>query len=122
MRDKTSCGLSQALALLAGAVPEGKADALVAKLAGPSKWTKASLSQSLYKYEALVRAGGAAAEKARASIDATWGAMLDAGATSFWEVEEGWRAFDGAGNLCHGWSAIPAYFYGRPQMRERASE
>lgn len=117
-----ACELSQALALLAGAVPEGKADALVAKLAGPSEWTKASLSQSFYKYEALVRAGGAAAEKARASIDAIWGAMLDAGATSFWEVEEGWRAFDGAGSLCHGWSAIPAYFYGRPQMRERASE
>lgn len=111
--DLPACELSQALALLAGAVPEGKVDALVAKLAEPSGWTKASLSQSLYKYEALVRAGGDAAKKARASINATWGAMLDAGATSFWEVEEGWRAFGGAGSLCHGWSAIPAYFYGR---------
>ena len=48
----------------------------------------------------------------RKSLDETWSAMLDAGATSFWEVSEGWKAFGGAGSLCHGWSAVPVYFYG----------
>ena len=113
MPDGPTPELSQALALLAGAVPEGMRDALVAKLAGPSDWTETSLSQSVHKYEALMRAGGDAARKARASINATWGAMLDAGATSFWEVKDGWKAFGDAGSLCHGRSAIPAYFYGR---------
>lgn len=41
------------------------------------------------------------------------GKMLDAGATSFWEMKDGWKDFDGAGSLCHGWSAIPVYFYAR---------
>jgi len=34
--------------------------------------------------------------------------MLFRGATSFWEVLEGPR---GGSSLCHGWSAIPVYFY-----------
>jgi hypothetical protein len=44
-------------------------------------------------------------------MTAKWKAMLDAGATSFWEVEEGWTAFNGLASLCHGWSAIPIYIY-----------
>ena len=35
--------------------------------------------------------------------------MLDAGATTFWETELGATDFDGAGSLCHGWSAVPLY-------------
>ena len=38
--------------------------------------------------------------------------MLRQGATSFWETRHGEADFAGAGSLCHGWSAIPAYFYG----------
>lgn len=38
--------------------------------------------------------------------------MLYSGATSFWETELGQADFDYAGSLCHGWSAIPAYFFG----------
>ena len=44
-------------------------------------------------------------------MTAEWQKMVDAGATSFWEVDEGWRAFESAGSLCHGWSAIPLYIY-----------
>ena len=36
--------------------------------------------------------------------------MLDAGATTFWETEKGATDFDGAGSLCHGWSALPIYY------------
>ncbi len=108
-----TCELSQALALLTGAAPKEKSAALAAQLSAPSKWTETTLSQSIYKYEALMQAGKETAQKARDAINATWGAMLDAGATSFWEVKEGWKAFNNAGSLCHGWSAIPAYFYGK---------
>ena len=104
--------LAQALALLANAIPEDERAGVVNKLSAPSDWTQTTLSQSLYKYEALRAAGGAAERAMRKSLDETWSAMLDAGATSFWEVSEGWKAFGGAGSLCHGWSAVPVYFYG----------
>jgi hypothetical protein len=41
-----------------------------------------------------------------------WGGMLFKNATAFWETLKGGWDFDGAGSLCHGWSAIPAYIYG----------
>ena len=39
--------------------------------------------------------------------------MLFSGATSFWETAAGADDFGKAGSLCHGWSAIPIYFYYR---------
>ena len=39
--------------------------------------------------------------------------MLDKGATSFYETEDGEDAFGGAGSLCHGWSAMPIYYLNR---------
>ena len=44
-------------------------------------------------------------------IDRRWGRMLDAGATSFWETMLGQEGFGNAGSLCHGWSAMPIYYY-----------
>ena len=35
--------------------------------------------------------------------------MLDAGATTFWETEVANKS--PAGSLCHGWSALPVYYY-----------
>ena len=37
--------------------------------------------------------------------------MLSRGATSFWETLSGSKGITGGGSLCHGWSAIPVYFY-----------
>ena len=37
--------------------------------------------------------------------------MLLNGARTFWETERGAEDFHRAGSLCHGWSAIPIYFY-----------
>ena len=104
--------LVQSLAILADAVPPVARTALAEKLSRPSDWTETTLSQSLHKYAALRKVGGEYARRAMESMDRTWSAMLDAGATSFWEMKEGWPAFAGAGSLCHGWSAIPVYFYG----------
>ena len=44
-------------------------------------------------------------------MDTRYKIMLRAGATSFWETEEGDAAFDNAGSLSHGWSAMPVYYY-----------
>jgi hypothetical protein len=38
-------------------------------------------------------------------------AMLDAGSDTVWETALGESDFSNAGSLCHGWSAIPIYFY-----------
>ena len=42
-------------------------------------------------------------------IRAVWGKMLDEGATTFYEEAAGEKAFNRAGSLSHGWSAVPAY-------------
>ena len=36
--------------------------------------------------------------------------MLDQGAQTWWETRDGYRYGGGAGSLCHGWSASPAYY------------
>ncbi len=104
--------LNQALALLAELPGKRAADKLRDKLAEPSDWIETSLSQTLYKYEALL---GGSDEHQRAVFEAMgdeWTSMLHQGATSFWEMRGGADEFDWAGSLCHGWSAIPVYFYG----------
>lgn len=115
MRVKTGDGheLVQALALLSDCVPPAYVQDVAMRLSEDSEWIATTLSQSLHKYEALIRAGPAFGRRAMAQMDALWGKMLDAGATSFWEMKDGWKDFDGAGSLCHGWSAIPVYFYAR---------
>jgi len=40
-----------------------------------------------------------------------WTPMVFAGATTFWETPRGAADFDHAGSLCHGWSALPVYYY-----------
>jgi len=44
-------------------------------------------------------------------LDTTYKYMLDRGATTFWETIKGADDFGGAGSLCHGWSALPIYYY-----------
>ena len=105
----------QSLALLADAVPPEARGAVAKKLMKPSDWTQITLSQTLYKYEALLAAGGEAAASVVPAVDAEWARMLDQGATSFWEMREGWRAFRNAGSLCHGWSAVPIHIYSRTE-------
>jgi len=46
-------------------------------------------------------------------IRSDYGYMLSQGATAAWETIEGPDALSGTGSLCHGWSAIPVYYYHR---------
>lgn len=90
-----------------------------------------TLSHSIFKYDVLLGYSSYASSKplmfrqpnidicgkyARyvfSDIAEKWGKMLYSNATTFWETIEGAAAFGNAGSLCHGWSAIPAYFYHR---------
>ena len=74
--------------------------------------TKASLSMLCFKYDALLETGKTIyKEYILKDIAAKYSVMLDNGATSFWETETGEKDFEYAGSLCHGWSALPVYYY-----------
>jgi alpha-L-rhamnosidase len=103
--------LTQSLALLAGACSGEESSHLRRRLcAADNGLVETTLSQSLYKLEALLMEPEAHGRWVFDKISADWGHMLDCGATSFWETLDGAEDFDRAGSLCHGWSAIPVYF------------
>ena len=64
-----------------------------------------------FVYDALIARDTEYKEYILADIRQKYGQMLAADATSFWETIDGESAFGGAGSLCHGWSAIPIYYY-----------
>ncbi|MBR3968092.1 MAG: hypothetical protein IKJ93_00715 [Clostridia bacterium] len=70
-----------------------------------------SLSMLVYKYDALLAADPDNREFILKEIRELYGYMLDCGATSFWETIKGEADFSNAGSLCHGWSALPLYYY-----------
>ncbi|MBQ8578942.1 MAG: hypothetical protein IJ449_13410 [Clostridia bacterium] len=102
--------LSNALIVYADACPENKQDAVMEALVSKTL-LPVTLSHSIYKYEVLLRRPQKYAKLVFDEIADIWGKMLYNNATTFYETEEGSRAFGNAGSLCHGWSAIPAYLY-----------
>lgn len=71
-----------------------------------------TLSMNSFRFDALLKTD---AKKYRDVIlnelDRDYLYMLRAGATSFWETINGDFDFGYAGSLCHGWSALPVYYY-----------
>lgn len=71
-----------------------------------------TLSMNAFRFDALLSVDK---DKYRApilaEIDRIYMDMLQEGATSFWETALGAADFEGAGSLCHGWSALPLYYY-----------
>ena len=71
----------------------------------------ATLSMQTFVYDALLLRDRDPRAFILADIAQNYGEMLRCGATSFWETLEGQSAFGNAGSLCHGWSAMPVYYY-----------
>lgn len=69
-----------------------------------------TLSMLCFKYDAILKVD---AKKYKdyilRDIRKKYKRMLDAGATTFWETEVAINS--PAGSLCHGWSALPIYYY-----------
>ena len=114
--------LTQALCLLCGAVdaapdtvnPSVMLDVLATNGAGDYGLPVVpnTLSMNSFRFDALLKVDSAKyAPVILDEIDRTYFQMLRAGATSFWETARGAEDFDGAGSLCHGWSALPIYYY-----------
>ena len=105
--------LGNSLAILSGAVKGEEAAALCERIAGGGM-VDCSLSMKVLEYEALLSVD---AERYRdlvlEEIRESYGMMLERGSDTFWETIGGEADFSGAGSLCHGWSAIPIYFFHR---------
>ncbi len=109
--------LGNSLAILAGLTSKKESEIICEKVVN-GELCDCSLSMKVFKYDALL-----ATDKARwqewilGEIRREYGKMLDAGSTTVWETADGAVAFGNAGSLCHGWSAVPIYFYYREKFR-----
>ena len=99
--------LGNSFALLIGLGDERTVSAIKAD----KNLIETSLSMLVYKYDALLAADPQNKEFILDEIRNLYGYMLDCGATSFWETIKGDADFGNAGSLCHGWSALPVYYY-----------
>lgn len=104
--------LTQALMLCCGACPEENRPALRRILQGDDRFYPITLSYNIFKYDALLQ-DKANIQWVMNDIAEVWGNMLFDGATTFYETVKGHWDFHNAGSLCHGWAAIPIYYYHR---------
>jgi hypothetical protein len=104
--------LANSLAILAGAVDERDLERIAKALADGEGLVDASLSMRTFLYDALLLADRERyAEFILNDIAAIYEPMLKIGNNTVWETVLGESDFDSAGSLCHGWSAIPIYYY-----------
>ncbi|MBQ7322779.1 MAG: hypothetical protein IJW99_11825 [Clostridia bacterium] len=110
--------LTNALCLLCGAAEGVDKTALLRILAANGAADTGlyvipnTLSMNSFRFDALLREDRARyAPIILAELDRDYLYMLRHGATTFWETIEGAKDFSDAGSLCHGWSALPIYYY-----------
>ncbi|MBQ8508320.1 MAG: hypothetical protein IJ493_00240 [Clostridia bacterium] len=108
--------LTNALCLLCGAGDGLDVSAPLAILADNGRSVPGviptTLSMYCFRFDALLAADREKyAPVILDEIDRDYLYMLRGGATSFWETIEGAEDFSKAGSLCHGWSALPVYYY-----------
>ena len=109
---KSYSQLGNSLVILCGAVTGEEALKLCDRLLTDTEMTPVSLSMVCFKYDAWLKM-----DKERFTpiifedIDKTYTTMIEFGSTTVWETDLGESDFDNAGSLCHGWSALPIYYY-----------
>lgn len=107
--------LANALAIICGAVTGEEAKTICDKILG-GETTESSLSLKCFLYDALLLTDEKYKQNVLDEIRRNYKHMLDMGATSAWETIKGAADFGNAGSLCHGWSAIPVYYYHKFSM------
>ena len=83
-----------------------------------------TLSMNSFRFDALLNEDSDKfAPIILSELDRDYGYMLSCDATAFWETIVGAADFSGAGSLCHGWSALPVYYYSvlDPDCKEEAN-
>ena len=103
--------IANALAVVSG-VAEGDVASAICEKLSKGELETCSLSMKVFKYDALIKVNkGQYRDVILDEIRKTYKVMLDDGSTTVWETIEGSTAFENAGSLCHGWSAVPVYYY-----------
>jgi hypothetical protein len=104
--------LGNSLAVLCGACTGEMAKAICEKMTGDHALTPVSLSMKCFFYDALLKVDF---RRYRTfildDIEKCYRPMVDYGVGTVWETELGESDFNRAGSLCHGWSALPIYYY-----------
>ncbi|MBQ3013384.1 MAG: family 78 glycoside hydrolase catalytic domain [Clostridia bacterium] len=100
--------IGNSLAVLSGAAGREIAERIVRER---ETLTDVSLSMNCYFYDALLSVDKSYKDYIMKDIEEKYSYMLSCGATTFWETIEGASAFSNAGSLCHGWSALPIYYF-----------
>ena len=109
--DEKPTELVNSLAVLTGVADGDIAKNICEKLAR-CELEQCSLSMKTFKYDAMLTVDKDKYKTAVLDeIRNTYKIMVDSGTGTVWETIEGASAFDNAGSLCHGWSAIPIYYF-----------
>ena len=112
LNDNRLHAITQVLALRYNVIPEDDAEQLLSRVCD-GEFIPVSTSSMRYYLEILMQFGGKFIQKADELIDNIFGGMLADDSTTMWETAVGADDFLGAGSLCHGWSALPIYYYYR---------
>jgi hypothetical protein len=72
-----------------------------------------TLSMKGYMYDAILAADKNAKNFILDDIRSSYSHMLSLGATSFWETLSSYDEADDGWSLCHGWSAMPIFYYNK---------
>ena len=108
--------LGNALAVLAGLTTQSESEEICQKIVDGTM-LDCSWRMKIFKYEALLKTSKEAYQVwIHEEILREYGKMLEDGNT-VWETIDGASAFGNAGSLCHGWSAVPIYFYLREKLK-----
>lgn len=111
--DAKYSALVNALCVLCGAaegLPTARIEEIL-KRQNAENICECTLSMSIFRYDALLKLNERNAEYILKDLDESSYEMLKNGATTFWETAKGHKDFGDAGSLCHGWSALPVYYY-----------
>ncbi len=101
--------LANSLAILADLCTQDEAKFICEALKN-GELIPCSLSFKCFKYDALLKTDEEYKAVILDEIRSTYLKMAEQ-TNTVWETAEGESAFDNAGSLCHGWSAIPIYYY-----------
>ena len=110
--------LTQSLAMLCGAAKEVDTTVMLQAMATNGSTEVGidlvpnTLSMNAFRFDALLAVDKETyAPVILDELDRDYLYMLRRGATTFWETIIGADDFADAGSLCHGWSALPVYYY-----------
>lgn len=102
--------LANSLAIISKTIDSETAKSICEKMTEGAT-CESSLSMKCFMYDALLMTDKSYKEYILRDIRKKYGYMLSCGATAAWETINGASDFDNAGSLCHGWSAMPIYYY-----------